>query len=161
VTHRRDKQTHIKVQIFALVGGGILLRACTHYAQLSGSPDIEERVEVYVQSLARPRVTGVSTGRRLDVRWPMTDATSLLAILMPDKVTEVILAEIERAANLPMPPEGRRKRMGELRRQIDTLQRQAVALGADTRDLPAEVVLGVRVVHCEQGKRVERRERAA
>ena len=64
-------------------------------------------------------------------------------------------------ANDPMPLGERQKRIGELKGEIDTLQRQAFALGADTSDLPPDVMLGVRVIRREDVKRVERRERAA
>jgi hypothetical protein len=109
------------------------------------SADIEQRVKQYVAALGRPSVAGVADGKKLDVSWPSNSAVSLLAVLLPDKMVEVILAEIERAANAPLPFEQRRKRMVELRRQTDTLQRQAFALGAGTSDLPPAVVLGVRV----------------
>ena len=96
------------------------------------SADIKQRVKQYVAALGRPTVSGVTDGKKLEVSWPSNSAVSLLAVLLPDKIVEVILAEIERAANVPLPFEQRRKRMVELRRQIDTLQRQAMALGADT-----------------------------
>jgi hypothetical protein len=84
-----------------------------------------------------------------------------IAILLPEKMTEVILSEIERAANTPLPREQRRKRMVELRHQIDELQRQGLALGADTYGLPPAVILGARLVQREQVKRVERHEHPA
>jgi hypothetical protein len=80
---------------------------------------------------------------------------------VPEKTTEVILSEIERAANTPLPREQRRKRMVELRHQIDELQRQGLALGADTYGLPPAVILGARLVQREQVKRVERHEHPA
>ncbi len=123
------------------------------------SGDIRERVKDYVAALGRPKVSGVSHDDKLKVSWPTSDATSLLAILIPDKMTDVILAEIERAANDPLPLERRRKRMIELRRMIDELQRQALALGADAYALPPPVILGVRVVRAV--KKVERRVSAA
>jgi hypothetical protein len=48
-----------------------------------------------------------------------------------------------------------------LKGEINTLQRQAFALSADTSDLPPDAMLGVRVIRREDVKRVERRERAA
>jgi hypothetical protein len=123
--------------------------------------DIEQRVREYVRSMGHPKIAGVGAGEQLDVKWPSLSEISVLAVLLPDKMREVILAEVERAANDPLPPAERKKRMVDLRRQIDELQRQGLALGADASDLPPEVILGVRVVRREQVKRVERRERAA
>ena len=34
------------------------------------APDIEGHIEEYVSALARPKVTGVATGQRLQVSWP-------------------------------------------------------------------------------------------
>jgi len=51
----------------------------------------------------------------------------------------------DRLANLPMPLPQRKRRIAELQAEIDTLQRQALALGAGTSGLPPAVVLGVRV----------------
>ena len=48
--------------------------------------------------------------------------------------------------------EQRRKRMAQLRRVIDELQRQALALGEDASDLPPEVVLGVRVAEIKASR---------
>ena len=44
-----------------------------------------------------------------------------------------------------MPLPQRKRRIAELQQEIDTLQRQALALGADSSTLPPAVVLGVRV----------------
>jgi hypothetical protein len=51
-----------------------------------------------------------------------------------------------------MPLAERKKRIAELKAQVDTLQRAALALG-DSNGLPPEVVLGVRVVKREPAKR--------
>lgn len=120
------------------------------------SADIEQRVKECVTSLGRPAVAGIDGGK-LEVTWPSDNAASLLAILMPERVVEAILSEIDRAANAPMPLDQRRKRIVELRRMIDDLQRVAFALGANDYSLPPEVVLGVRVVRREVAKKVERR----
>jgi hypothetical protein len=108
------------------------------------SSDIEERIREYVAALARPQVSGIATGQQLQVHWP-DNVIAVLALLLPDQMTNALLKEIDRLANLPMPLPQRKKRIGELEAAIDTLQRQALALGAGTSGLPPAVVLGVRV----------------
>jgi predicted nucleic acid-binding Zn-ribbon protein len=124
-------------------------------AQLSAIPvpasDIESRVQEYVNALARPKVTGVATGQRLQVTWP-DDVIAVLALLLPDQMTSALVQDVERQSNAPMPLAERKKRIAELKAQVDTLQRAALALG-DSNGLPPEVVLGVRVVKREPAKR--------
>jgi hypothetical protein len=121
------------------------------------SADIEMHVRDYVAGLGRPKVSGIDGGALpLAVVWP-DDAVSLFALLMPDKMVEVILAEINRAANTPMPLDQRRKRMAELRRMIDELQRQAFAMGDAPYNLDPAIILGVRVVKREPVNKIERR----
>ena len=124
------------------------------------SADIKTRIEDYVGSLARPKVSGIAEGETLHVSWPK-DGISVLALLLGDEMVEVLSQEVERMANDPMPLAERKKRIGELTAKIDTLKRQAFALGADTSGLPPEVVLGVRIVRREQVKRLKRVTRAA
>jgi hypothetical protein len=52
---------------------------------------------------------------------------------------------VERAANDPLPLDGRRKRIVQLKAEIGTLQRQAFALGANDYATPPEIILGVKV----------------
>lgn len=106
--------------------------------------DIERRIEQYVAAIARPKVNGIAAGQQLQVRWP-NDVIAVLALLLPNEMTAALMKEVERTANDPMPVAERRKRIAELKGEIDTLQRQALALG-DTGALPPEVVLQVRVV---------------
>jgi hypothetical protein len=108
------------------------------------SSDIEERIREYVAALARPQVSGIATGQQLQVRWP-DDVIAVLALLLPDQMVNALLGEVERVSNLPMPLPQRKRRIAELQAEIDTLQRQALALGAGTSGLPPAVVLGVRV----------------
>jgi hypothetical protein len=108
------------------------------------SSDIEERIRAYVADLARPKVAGIAAGQRLQVSWP-DDVIAVLALLLPDQMVNALLREVERVLNLPMPLPQRKKRIGELEAAIETLQRQALALGAGTSALPPAVVLGVRV----------------
>jgi hypothetical protein len=123
------------------------------------SADIKARIEDYVGSLARLKVSGIAMGETLRVAWP-GDAISVLALLLGDQMVDVLSQEVERMANDPMPLAERKERIGELTAEIDTLKRQAFALGADNSGLPPEVVLGVRLVHREQVKRIKRRNRA-
>jgi hypothetical protein len=130
-------------------------------AELSGmtvpSADIGERVKAYVAGLGRPKVSGVGDRDKLQVSWPSDSAVALHAILEPEKMVAVIRKEIERAASDPLPLDQRRKRIAELRRTIDELQRQAFALGDNPYSLDPAIILGVRVVRRETVKKVERR----
>jgi hypothetical protein len=63
-----------------------------------------------------------------------------------------LLKEIDRLANLPMPLPQRKRRIAELQAEIDTLQRQALALGAGTSGLPPAVVLGVRIAEAKSSR---------
>jgi hypothetical protein len=125
------------------------------------SVDIEERIKRHVAEVARPKISGIGEGHTLEVIWPYNNIVSMMALLLGDGMAEVLMAEVTRMANDPMPPAARKQRIGELEAEIDTMQRQAFGLGADASDLPPAVVLGVRVVRPEQVKRSERRERAA
>jgi DNA repair exonuclease SbcCD ATPase subunit len=126
------------------------------------APDIEDRIRDYVAAQARPKLMGIGSGQSFDVVWP-NDVTALLALLLPTEMTNALLNEAERQSNTPMPLAQRQQRIAELGQRIDTLQRQTFALDADTTGLPAEVILGVRVVPAEQmaEQRIERRQRVA
>ena len=108
------------------------------------SADIEERVREYVAALARPTVSGIASGQQLQVTWP-DDMIAILALLLPEQMVNALMKEIERQSNAPMPLPQRKRRIAELTAEIDTLQRQAFALGAGTSGLPPAVMLGVRV----------------
>ena len=75
--------------------------------------DTRKRVEQYVASLGQPKVLGIGSDR-LEIIWPNNTA-ALLALLLPDKMVEVLMQEITRQANTPMPIEQRTRRMAELR----------------------------------------------
>jgi hypothetical protein len=72
-------------------------------------------------------------------------------ILNEDDMVETLMREVERITNEVMPPAARGKRIAQLEAEIEAWQRQAVALNADDLlpDLPAHVVLGVRVTSGE------------
>jgi hypothetical protein len=124
-------------------------------ARLTAMPapasDIQHRIERYVAALARPQVTGTGAGQTLCVSWP-DDMISVLALLLGDRMVEVLSQEVERMANDQMPLAQRKKRIGELKSEIDTLQRHALALGAGTSGLPPAVVLGVRVAETKASR---------
>jgi hypothetical protein len=105
------------------------------------APDIKERIEQYVAALARPQVTGTGAGQTLRVEWP-DDVVSVLALLLPSEMTNALLKAVERQCSTP-PLAERRKRIAQLRAKVDTLQRQALALGDSSGELPPEVILGV------------------
>jgi hypothetical protein len=118
----------------------------------TASADIEMRVREYVAALARPKVSGIGTGQQLRVTW-LDDMIAVLALLLPDQMVDALLREVERQANTPMPLPERKKRIAQLTAEIDTLQRQALTLGADAADFPPAIVLGVKVVRREQVRR--------
>ncbi len=95
-------------------------------------------------------MTGIGDDQ-LKVIWP-NSTIAVLALLLPDEMTNALLKEIERVSNLPMPLPQRKRRIAELRREIDELQRQAAALGEHAFALPPEVVLGVRVAETKASR---------
>jgi hypothetical protein len=115
------------------------------------SADIKSRVEEHVAALARPKISGIASGQQLRVSWP-DDPIAVLALLLPEQMVTALLKEVERQSNVPMPLPERKRRIAELSREIDTLQRQALALGADTSGLPPPVVLGVRVAETKASR---------
>ena len=115
------------------------------------SSDIEARIGEYVNALARPKVTGIAAGQQLQVSWP-DNVIAVLALLLPDQMTNALLKEIDRLANLPMPLPQRKRRIAELQAETEELQRQALALGAGTSDLPPAVVLGVRIAEAKSSR---------
>src|SRR5262249_5337069 len=80
------------------------------------SSDIEARVRDYVRGLA-PKVSGVGVGERLSIIWPGAQSSSgygyisehtcdplaLLAALFPDRMLTLVMGEVERMANDPLP----------------------------------------------------------
>jgi hypothetical protein len=122
------------------------------------SADIKQRVADYVQSLARPDVSGIGAGQELEVRWP-SSSIAVFALLFPTKMEEVILAEVDAMANDPLPIKQRRERITELEAEIERLhyteEALVVANGAErSLDALPACVLGVRVR--KAAKRVSR-----
>ena len=103
------------------------------------SEDIEARVRVYVRGLA-PKVRGIGVGERLSIVWPGAQASSgyysehscdplgMLAALFPDRMLSLVMTEVERMANDPLPVAQRAPRIAALERELDELQRMIMLL---------------------------------
>jgi hypothetical protein len=132
------------------------------------SEDIEARVRDYVRGLA-PKVRGVGVGERLSIVWPgaqsssgygyisehTADPLALLAALLPDRMLALVMGEVERMANDPLPVAQRAPRIAALERELDKLHRvEEVLVAAATEagqpvhrspSAPPSAVLGIRV----------------
>jgi hypothetical protein len=83
------------------------------------------------------------------------DLLAMLALMFPERLEEVAMAEIERAANDPVPVDERERRVASVGVEIEELQCVAAELALALRqsgeaerlgsDAPAPAVLGVRV----------------
>ena len=131
------------------------------------SADIEERVRDYVQSMARPTISGVGTGERLRVIWPgagwdssgprehRADVLPLIALLHGDAMVAALMREVERMSNTPVPRAERKKRVAALEGELAELAYveeavvvAALAKGQDVQRsalAPPAAVLGVRI----------------
>jgi len=86
------------------------------------SEDIEARVREYVRGLA-PKGRGIGVGERLSIVWPgaqtpswyisehTCDPLALVAALFPDRMLSLVMAEVERMANDPLPVAQRAPRL--------------------------------------------------
>jgi hypothetical protein len=130
------------------------------------SDDIEARVWCYLRGLA-PKVRGVGVGERLSIVWPgaqtptgyisehTCDPLALIAALFPDRMLSLVMTEVERMANDPLPVAQRPPRIALLERELDELHRVeetlvtvAIAAGQPVQrspSAPPAAVLGVRV----------------
>src|SRR5262249_55960127 len=130
------------------------------------SEDVEARVRDYVRGLA-PKVRGVGVGERLSIVWPgaqsaswyisehTCDALALSAALFPDRMLALVMGEVERMANAPLPVAQRAPRVAALERELDELHRleealvvAAIAAGHAVHrspSAPPAAVLGVRI----------------
>ena len=148
----------------------ILKGAVTELDALKRAPapsiDIEQRVRDYLRGLA-PKVRGVGVGERLSILFPGAQAPSgyisehtadplaLIAALFPDEMLGLVMAEVERMANDPLPLAQRPARIATLERELDELSYVeealvAVAIAAGqpvhrSPSAPPAAVLGVRV----------------
>jgi hypothetical protein len=105
------------------------------------SSDVEARVRDYVRGLA-PKVRGVGVGERLSIVFPgaqtgtqyisehTCDPLSLVAALFPDRMLALVMGEVERMANDPLPMAQRAPRVAALERALDKLHRVEEALVA-------------------------------
>src|SRR5262245_37122504 len=118
---------------------------------------------------SRPKVRGVGVGERLSIVFPGAQSSSgswyisehtcdplaLLAALFPDRMLSLVMAEVERRANDPLPVAQRPLRIAALERELDELHRveealvaAAIAAGHPVHRSPSAppvAVLGVRV----------------
>jgi hypothetical protein len=131
------------------------------------SENIEARVWSYLQGLA-PKVRGVGVGERLSIVWPgaqggtqyisehTCDPLSLLAALFPDRMLSLVMTEVERMSNDPLPLAQRPARIAALTRELDDdlhrieewLVAAAIAAGQPMHrspSAPPAAVLGVRI----------------
>jgi hypothetical protein len=141
----------------------------------TASADIEQRVKTYVQSMARPTISGIGKGEKLRVVWPgagwdsngpredRADILPMMALLFPDAMTAALMAEIERTTSDVVPIRDRASRITELEAEIselayseEVLIADAIAEGADVQrspSAPPEAVLGVKVVKAKRETR--------
>jgi hypothetical protein len=130
------------------------------------SADIEARVRGYLRGLA-PKVRGIGPGERLSIVWPgaqtptayiaehTCDPLALLTALFPDRMLSLVMTEVERMANDPLPVAQRLPRIAALERELDGLHRveealvaAAIAAGEPVHrslSAPPAAVLGVRI----------------
>jgi hypothetical protein len=120
-------------------------------------------VRDYVRGLA-PKVRGVRVSERLSIVWPGAQSSSpgyisehtcdplaLLAALLPDRMLSLVMTEVERMANDPLPLAQRAPRVAALERELDELHRVEEVLVAAGQPVhrspspPPAAVLGVRV----------------
>jgi hypothetical protein len=130
------------------------------------SDDIEARVWGYLRGLT-PKVRGIGPGERLSIVWPgaqtatayisehTCDPLALLAALFPDRMLSLVMTEVERMANDPLPVAQRPPRIAALERELEELHRveevlvaAAIAAGQPAHrsaSAPPAAVLGVKV----------------
>jgi hypothetical protein len=105
------------------------------------SDDIEARVWGYLRGLT-PKVRGIGVGERLSIVWPgaqtpsgyisehTVDPLALIAALFPDRMLSLVMTEVKRMANDPLPVAQRPPRIAALERELDGLHRVEEALVA-------------------------------
>jgi hypothetical protein len=130
------------------------------------SEDIEARVRNYVRGLA-PKVRGVGVGERLSIVWPgaqggtqyisehTCDPLALVAALFPERMLALVMGEVARQADDPLPVAQRAPRIAALAQELSDLHlveeilvAAAIAAGQPVHrspTAPPAAVLGVRV----------------
>jgi hypothetical protein len=136
------------------------------------SADIEQRVRAYVQSMARPTISGIGDGERLKVIWPgagwdmkgpiehRAEVLPMMALLFPDAMVGALMRDVERMA---LPQATRQKRIAALEHQIEQLAYVEEALVAAaivngdevqrSPSAPPQAVLQVRVAEAVKSSR--------
>ena len=134
----------------------------------TSSADIEQRVRAYVQSMARPQISGIGAKEKLHIVWPgagfgssgpredRADPLALMAFLFPDAMEKRLLDQIERETSGVIPIKERATRITELEAELERLSfAEEVLIAAAIADgdsvqrspsAPPEAVLGVKVV---------------
>ena len=97
--------------------------------------DIKQRLNAYLDGLARPKITGIGAGEKLRIIWPgaretisgpsqfSAETLPLMSLVFRDQMLDALLAEVERMGNTPLPPAQRAERMKVLEEEVDQLQR--------------------------------------
>jgi hypothetical protein len=141
----------------------------------TSSSDIEQRVRSYVESLARPTITGTGVGEKLRIAWPgcgwdssgprtdRAEVLPLIAMLFPTQMVDALLREIERSASSVVPIKQRAARIADIEAKLEELAyveealvTTALANGEDAQRSPnalPQVVLQVRVVEATKSSR--------
>ena len=110
---------------------------------------------------------GIGVGERLSIVWPgaqtpspyisehTCDPLALLAALFPDRMLALVMGEVERMANDPLPVAQRAPRIAALERELDELHgveevlvAAAIAAGHSVHrspSVPPAAVLGVKI----------------
>jgi hypothetical protein len=148
-------------------------------AQLRGLPtasaDIEQRVRAYVDSMARPQISGLGKNERLKVIWPggffnnagpredKADVLALMMFLHPEEFVARLLRQIEHETSNVIPIKQRSARIAEIEAEIEQLSYVeealldiAIADGKDVQRSPnalPQAVLQVRVAEAAKASR--------
>jgi hypothetical protein len=129
-------------------------------AALNSAPsaDIEQRIRSYVESMAKPTITGVGKGEKLKVIWPgagfdmggpreyRADLVPMMAFLHGDRMVEALMGEIEHTAS-DVCPSVLTEQLEGLAYLEEALVAAAIADGTDVQrrtSVPPAAVLGVR-----------------
>jgi hypothetical protein len=141
----------------------------------TSSSDIEQRVRSYVESLARPTITGTGVGEKLRIAWPgcgwdssgprtdRAEVLPLMALLFPAEMTAALMREVERMTSGATPIGQRAARIAALEAELaelayieEVLVAAAIANGEDVQrspSAPPQAVLGIRVVEAVKSSR--------
>src|SRR5262249_22636536 len=121
------------------------------------APNIQAKVQAYVEQLPMPSIGGIAADEALTVQWP-TGLHALMAFLQPDVLVERLMVEIDRLTNTPCALPQREQQIVTLEDEIDRLQRTQEAIVVSTGaarepECPPWIVLGAKVVPSASGRR--------